>query len=171
MKTAKRVVLAPVSAPHKASTAELKSLAAQRDRSAANLVEGKVCAVDEQGVVQGVLAGGERVEALSPAHVDLAWLREAAAREPVAAAFAVMRPSGRYVLWGVFPSAAHADVKADVVIRGRNVRVDADSLQLTTRGGAQIKLEADGNATIRGRDLTSHARRVNRIKGGAIRLN
>jgi hypothetical protein len=165
-KTARRVA----SGAPRAARAELQSLRARRDLPATTLFEGHVHAVDEQGRVRGVLAGGEAVEAAAPAHIDVTWLREAAAREPVAAAFTVASPSGRYILWGLFPGPAHADVRVDVVVRGRNVRVDAESLHLSARG-SQIRLEPDGNVNVRGRDVTSHARRVNRIKGGSIRLN
>jgi hypothetical protein len=82
----------------------------------------------------------------------------------------VARPSRRYVLWGIFPGAAHADVTIDVTIRGRQVRVDAESLHLAARN-AQVRLDVDGNIVVSGRDVTSHARRVNRIKGGVVRIN
>ena len=107
---------------------------------------------------------------LRPAHVDARWLAEASRSAPVPALFAIARPSGRYVLFGVVPGDAHADVKVDVVIRGRDVRVEAESINLAARN-AHVRLDTDGNVSVRGRDLTSHARRVNRIKGGAIRLN
>ena len=135
------------------------------------LLEGWVRAVDEGGAIQATLASGQAIAPICPAHIDLGWLRVAAARAPVAAVFAVTRPSGRHVLWGIFPGAAHADVRADVVVRGRTVVVDAESVRVGAANGAQLNLEADGNASLRGRDITSHARRVNRIKGGAIRLN
>jgi hypothetical protein len=122
------------------------------------------------GTVRAVLAGGDAIDARCPAHVDVAWLAQACARGPVAAVFVAARPSGRYVLWGLFPSAEHADVRSDVVIRARKVRVDAESLQLSSTN-ARLDLESGGNVAMKGRDITSHARRVNRIKGGSIRLN
>jgi len=126
--------------------------------------------MSEPGKVRGVLAGGEAIEALCPAHVDPSWLQAACERGPVAAAFVLLQPSGRHILWGIFPGAEHADVRADIVIRGRQIRVDADALQLSSRS-AHLDLDADGNVAVKGRDVISHARRVNRIKGGSIRLN
>jgi hypothetical protein len=58
----------------------------------------------------------------------------------------------------------------DVRIRGRQVRIDAESVQVGT-DKAELRLERDGNVSLRGRDVSSRARRVNRISGGAIRLN
>jgi hypothetical protein len=134
------------------------------------LVEGEITAVTADGRVRAVLTGRVSIEALRPAHVDARWLAEASRSAPVPAVFAIARPSGRYVLLGVFPGEAHANVKVDVVIRGRDVRVEAESINLASRN-AHVRLDVDGNVSVRGRDLTSHARRVNRIKGGAIRLN
>ena len=137
---------------------------------ARGILEGRVVATSEPGTVRGVLATGETIEGLCPAHVDFAWLQAACARSPVAAAFISLQPSGRHVLWGVFPGPEHADVRADVVIRGRQIKVDADNLQLSSRN-AHVDLDAEGNVAVKGRDVISHARRVNRIKGGSIRLN
>jgi hypothetical protein len=44
--------------------------------------------------------------------------------------------------------------------------------QLTLRvGDGSITLRADGKIQIKGRDLVSHAQRLNRIKGGAVSIN
>ena len=172
-KTAKKVVASALPG----ATGQLRSLAARRAAAGAGeisaacgVIEGRVVEVEPSGTVRAVLAGGEAIEALCPAHIDAAWLKEACARAPVAAAFVLARPSGRHLLWGIFPDAAHAEVRADVVIRGRQVKVEAESVELSSRD-ARLDLEADGKVTLKGRDVTSHARRVNRIKGGSIRLN
>jgi hypothetical protein len=137
---------------------------------AASGAGGKGAISGAPGSVRAVLSGGEAIDARCPVHVDIAWLSQACVRGPVAAVFVAARPSGRYVLWGLFPGAEHADVRADLIIRGRKVRVDAESLQLSSQN-AHLDLESDGNVALKGRDITSHARRVHRIKGGSIRLN
>jgi hypothetical protein len=44
--------------------------------------------------------------------------------------------------------------------------------QLTLRvGDGSITLRADGRVQIKGKDLVSHAQRLNRIKGGAVSIN
>jgi hypothetical protein len=134
------------------------------------LREGFVVQVNSDGSIRAALAGGPKTDALCPSHIDPAWLTAAARLAPIAAVFLPARPSGRYVLFGVFPNRAQAEVRIDLLIRGRQVRVDADHLHLATRN-AQVQLDPEGNVTVRGRDVTSHARRINRIKGGAIRLN
>jgi hypothetical protein len=134
-----------------------------------NVVEGHVRGVDG-GVIHAVLATGEAVVARAPAHVDLPWLQAASRVAPVEAVFVPAQPSGTLVLWGVFPGKEHEAVRVDVRIRGREVKIDAESVQVGTEK-AQLRLERDGNVSLRGRDVTSHARRVNRIKGGSVRLN
>lgn len=134
------------------------------------LREGFVVEVTAAGMVRAKLTGRATIEALCPSHIDLRWLTEAAKLAPIAAVFLPARPSGRYVLFGLFPSRAQADVRVDVTIRGREVRVEADQISVSSRN-AGLRLDPDGNVSVKGRDITSHARRVNRIKGGAIRLN
>jgi hypothetical protein len=59
---------------------------------------------------------------------------------------------------------AMEDVPETLVIEARQ--------NLTLRCGAgSITLRADGRILIRGRDLVSHAQRMNRIKGGAVTIN
>ena len=137
---------------------------------AAGPIEGEVRLVDDRGLAHAMLASGETVIARCPAHVDRAWLQAAARVAPVDALFVAARPSGRLVLWGIFPGEPHEAISVDVRIRGRQVRIDAESVQVGT-AEAHLRLERDGNVSLRGRDVTSHARRVNRIKGGAVRLN
>jgi hypothetical protein len=157
----------------RASERSARPRRAPKPRSATvsgELQEGTIVAVNTDGSVRAELSGGPQIEALCPAHVDQAWLAAAAKLAPIAAAFLPARPSGRYVLFGLFPTRAQAEIRVDVVIRGRQVRVEADEVSVASRN-ARLGLDAEGNVSVRGRDVTSHARRVNRIKGGAIRLN
>ena len=167
-RTTKR--LKQASAAPRAASSELRSLSARLQASGGGVLEGHVNSVSERGLVEAVLAGGEAIEALCPSHIDRRWLREACKQAPVVAAFVVAKPSGRHVLWGLFPSAAHENVKADVVIRGKHLRLDAETVHLTSNN-AHLRFDPEGNIALKGRDLTSHARRVNRIKGGSVRLN
>jgi hypothetical protein len=134
------------------------------------LREGFVVEVNSDGSIRAALAGGPKIDARCPSHIDAVWLAAAAQLAPIAGVFLPARPSGRYVLFGLFPTRAQTDVRVDVTIRGRQVRVEADEVSVSSRN-ARLGLDAEGNVSVRGRDVTSHARRVNRIKGGAIRLN
>jgi len=175
-KAARRVSQDAKRAPHtraQAANARLTNARVTKPRLATvsgELREGFVVAVNPAGTVRADLTGGSTIDALAPAHIDARWLAEAAKLAPVAAVFLPARPSGRYVLFGLFPTHAQAEVRVDVTIRGRQVRVDAVELDLAS-ANARLRLDPEGNVSLRGRDVTSHARRVNRIKGGAVRLN
>jgi hypothetical protein len=159
-------------APRAGARAE-KPRAAAKSRPApisGELREGVVVEVTAAGTIRAQLAGGPTVDALCPSHIEPRWLAAAAKLAPLAAVFLPARPSGRYVLFGLFPTRAQAEVRVDVTIRGRQVRVEADEVSVASRN-ARLGLDPEGNVSLRGRDVTSHARRVNRIKGGAIRLN
>src|SRR4051794_5633941 len=79
-------------------------------------IEGRVRRVDEDGSVHAVLDDGTSIRARCPSHLDARWLRAAARIAPVDAVFFPARPSGRYVLWGIFPDNVHAEVAVDVLI-------------------------------------------------------
>ncbi|WP_225028920.1 DUF6484 domain-containing protein [Xinfangfangia pollutisoli] len=58
-----------------------------------------------------------------------------------------------------------------VVADGQMLRLVAQERIELRVGRASIVMEADGQITIRGTDLVSHAARSNRIRGGSINLN
>lgn len=76
---------------------------------------------------------------------------------------------GRAVVLGrVGPSAeadaANSELPDEIVLEARK--------GMTLRvGEGSITLRADGKVLIKGRDLVSHARRMNRIRGGSVSLN
>lgn len=130
-----------------------------------------------EGAIEGVVEGrvlarledGRRIEARRPAHVDRAWLEAAVAVGPVEAAFVFTR-QGRALLWGVFPGPQHEQVRADVTLRARRVVVDAESVRLQAPR-SHLEIGKDGDVEVRGRDVTSRASRINRVKGAAVRVN
>lgn len=160
----------PIESSRRTRPAGARTMSKRSSATTGALLEGHVTHVAPGGAVHAVLTGGATIEALCPAHIDARWLAEASRLAPVSAVFLTARPSGRHVLFSLFPTRAQTEVRVDLVIRGREVRVDADQIHLSSRN-AQLRLDPEGNVTVRGRDVTSHARRVNRIKGGAIRLN
>jgi hypothetical protein len=55
--------------------------------------------------------------------------------------------------------------KPDVLV------LEAKSGLVLRVGDASIEIRADGKILIKGKDLVSHAKRLNRIKGGAVSIN
>lgn len=49
--------------------------------------------------------------------------------------------------------------------------LEARSSLVLRVGDGSIEIRADGKILIKGRDLVSHAKRMNRIKGGAVSIN
>ena len=131
--------------------------------------EGRVMGVGQSTVEAHVEPDGV-VEARRPAHVDVGWLRAAVEAGPVEGAFVVPRGGGRAVLLAVFPGPEHAQVRADITLVGRHVRIEAEAFRVQGKG-AHVSVEENGSVELRGRDVTSRATRVNRIRGGAIRLS
>ncbi|MCO5066555.1 MAG: phage baseplate assembly protein V [Rhizobiaceae bacterium] len=69
----------------------------------------------------------------------------------------------------VAPAVKKSEVQ--VVRDGQTVCIEAEARLELRCGDASIILEKDGRISIRGTQLTSHARGVNRIKGAAVHLN
>jgi hypothetical protein len=69
------------------------------------------------------------------------------------------------------PTAGPAAAEPDVTTVPDEIVLEARQ-QLTLRvGDGSITLRADGKIQIKGKDLVSHAQRLNRIKGGAVSIN
>ena len=56
-------------------------------------------------------------------------------------------------------------------VDGRRVRIEAEQEIELRCGDAAITLTADGRVRIEGRGLLSHARELNRIRGGQVKIN
>jgi hypothetical protein len=70
--------------------------------------------------------------------------------------------------------------KHDAVILGRigvsrttrdNLTIEVGKSLVLKCGDGSITIRADGKILIKGKDLVSHAQRVNRIKGGSVAIN
>jgi hypothetical protein len=62
------------------------------------------------------------------------------------------------------PNATEGDMPEELLIEAR------ESLTLRV-GDGSITIRADGKILIKGKELVSHAKNVNRIKGGAVAIN
>lgn len=69
----------------------------------------------------------------------------------------------------VAPAVKKTDLQ--VLRDGKTVEIEADARLELRCGDASIILEKDGRISIRGTQLTSHARGINRIKGAAVHIN
>ena len=60
---------------------------------------------------------------------------------------------------------------ADVVVKGRSVRIEAEAELVLTAGGCKIHLDARGKAVTTADQVVSRARSVNKVQGGCVKLN
>jgi hypothetical protein len=110
-----------------------------------------------------VLQTGERPAALAPCDQVLIWHPGRADERPI-------------VLGRIGPARDCADSRVD----STDADVDAVPAELVLEarktltlrvGDGSITIRADGKVLIKGKDLVSHAQRVNRIKGGSVAIN
>ena len=115
-----------------------------------------------------VFPGNPREEAI-PAR-SLARL----AADDVGAEVALLFEEGdrmRPLIVGKLIEPARDDAAPLVVADGQMVRLTAKERIELRVGRSSIVMQADGQITIRGSDLVSHAARSNRIRGGSVNLN
>lgn len=115
-------------------------------------------------------ADREEVLARLPQHIGRPWVAAALEKGPLEVALA-KTDAGRWVVWGLFPGPEHADVEAEVEIRGSTVHVHARQSVELACGPTRVSLKGDGEVRVRGKEILSRASGVNRIKGGAVRIN
>jgi hypothetical protein len=153
----------------KMSRAAVRRIGPVPDQECASLHYGQVTAVSGARAC-GTTEDGTEVEARCSGHIDRGWLAAAVAVAPVDALF-VLPPNGtRFLLLAVFPGEEHDDVRADLRLRGRKVVIEGDEVRLQSKH-AHVAVARAGAVEVRGKDITSRATRINRIQGGAIRLN
>jgi hypothetical protein len=119
------------------------------------IVRGHANAADDAPIIECELlqvAGGAPL-ALAPRDRVLVWRADPAAERGV-----ILGPVG------TTSAPDGASSAADVVLEAER--------SLTLRcGEASLTLRADGRVLLRGEDVVSHAKRVNRIRGGSVAVN
>ena len=133
-----------------------------------------------EGAVIGLAASGKAVfrhedgavsEVRVPRHVDQHWLRSAVALAPVPGIVAQPEGIQTPLLWCVFATPEHGVLDEHFRVEAKTVELSAsESIQIRT-GKAIITVNASGEIGVRGRNITSRASNLNRLRGGAIKLN
>jgi hypothetical protein len=120
----------------------------------------------------GPAAGAGAVSAARvPRHVDRRWLAAALALAPVPAIALQPDDSPSLVLFCVFAAAEHEALDEHVSIDGKTIELSASESIHIRAGKSIITVTADGDVQLRGRNVTSRASNVNRVRGGSIKLN
>jgi hypothetical protein len=134
-------------------------------------VEGVVIGLGADGKVKFRDEDGEVSDVRVPRHVDWRWLEAAVALAPVPAV--VTHPEGirEPMLWCVFAAPEHATLDERFRIDAKTIELSAsESVQIRT-GKSIVTVTAAGEVSVRGKNITSRASNLNRIRGGAIKIN
>jgi len=114
---------------------------------------------------------GEITEVRVPRHVDKRWLEAAVALAPVPAV--AVHPEGirEPLLWCVFCAPEHEALDERFCVDAKTIELSAsESVQIRT-GKSIVTVTAAGEVSVRGKNITSRASNLNRIRGGAVKIN
>jgi len=134
-------------------------------------VEGTVIGLKPVGKAKFRDENGAVTEVRVPRHVDKRWLEAAVALAPVPAI--AVHPEGvrEPVLWCVFPAPEHEALDEHFRIDVKTIELSAsESVQIRT-GKSIVAVTAAGEVSVRGKNITSRASNLNRIRGGAVKIN
>ena len=134
-------------------------------------VEGVVIGLGSSGKAVFRHEDGEVTEVRVPRHVDKRWLEAAVALAPVPAI--AVHPEGIRLpmLWCVFSAPGHEGLDEHFRVEAKTVELSAsESVQIRT-GKSIVTVTAAGEVSVRGKNITSRASNLNRIRGGAVKIN
>jgi hypothetical protein len=106
-----------------------------------------------------------------PRHVDKRWLEAAVALAPVPAI--AVHPEGvrTPVLWCVFSAPEHEGLDDHFRVDSKTIELSAsESIHIRT-GKSIVTVTAAGEVSVRGKNVTTRASNLNRIRGGAVKIN
>jgi hypothetical protein len=134
-------------------------------------VEGVVIGLGADGKVKFRDEDGQITELRVPRHVDKRWLEAAVALAPVPAM--AVHPEGvrAPLLWCVFSAKEHAALDEHFRVDAKTVELSAsESIHIRT-GKSIVTVTAAGEVSVRGKNVTTRASNLNRIRGGAVKIN
>jgi hypothetical protein len=136
-----------------------------------HFIEGRLVAVDEEGHALFHDGGEAQVPLRLPRHVDRRWLEAAVRLAPVPAIALHPEELKAPLLWCVFSAPEHAALDERFQVHAKTIDLEArESIRIRT-GRSIVTVNAAGDIQVRGRNLTTRASNVNRIRGGAVRIN
>jgi len=134
-------------------------------------LEGHVLALRGSGRARFRDQAGTSLEVRVPRSVDQRWLAAAAALAPVPAIALGFDSASTPVLAYVFSTPEHEALDEHVRIEAKTIELAAsESVQIRT-GRSIVTVSADGEIRVRGKNITSRASNLNRLRGGAVRIN
>lgn len=137
----------------------------------ARYVEGHVVALQANGKVAFRDEAGAKLEARVPRSVDRRWLSAALLLAPVPAFVMCLESPSVPVLAYVFSAPEHEALDDHFRVDAKTIELTAsESVQIRT-GRSTVTVCADGEIRVRGKNITSRASNLNRVRGGTVRIN
>jgi hypothetical protein len=134
-------------------------------------VEGHVVAMSSDGRAAFRDSGGGHSELRVPRSIDRRWLLEAVALSPVPA-IALYFESGRSpALSLVFSAPEHEGLDDHFRVVAKTIELSASESVHIRTGKSIVTVTAAGEVSVRGKNVTTRASNLNRVRGGAVKIN
>jgi hypothetical protein len=134
-------------------------------------VEGAVIGLSSDGKAKFRDENGEVTDVRVPRHVDKRWLEAAVVLAPVPAVVAHPEGVQTPLLWCVFSAPEHEALDEHFRIDAKTIELSAsESVQIRT-GKSIVTVTAAGTVSVRGKNVTTRASNLNRVRGGAVKIN
>jgi hypothetical protein len=134
-------------------------------------VVGQVIAVNPGGKAVFVDEAGEEMVLVISRCIDRLWLKAAVALAPVPAVASHLGGDGWTWLSDVLPSPEHEPLDEHFRVDAKTIELSAsESIRIHT-GKSIVTVTAAGEVTVRGRNITSRASNLNRVRGGVVKIN
>jgi hypothetical protein len=154
------------------SAHKLRSVPSERRVSVeGRYVEGHVVAVEPDGKAKFRDDPDELVTVRIPRHVDRRWLAAAVALAPVPAIVLCLDSGRAPVLAHVFAAPEHAPLDEQFRVNAKTIELSASESVHIRTGKSIVTVTAAGEIQVRGKNILSRASNVNRVRGGAVRIN
>jgi len=151
---------------------KLRSVPADRRMPAeGRYVEGQVMAVEPDGKATFRDEAGDSLAVRVPRTVDRRWLAAAVALAPVPAVVLCLDSGRAPVLAHVFAAPEHAPLDERFRVDARTIELAASESVHIRTGKSIVTVTAAGEIQVRGKNILSRASNVNRVRGGAVKIN
>jgi hypothetical protein len=134
-------------------------------------VEGLVVAMHSDGRAAFRDRAGENRDLRVPRSIDRHWLREAVALSPVPAIALYFESGMSPVLSLVFAAPEHDGLDDHFRVDSKTIELSASESVNIRTGKSIVTVTAAGEVSVRGKNVTTRASNLNRIRGGAIKIN
>jgi hypothetical protein len=156
---------------HQARKLKMVAAAGHVQPVAGRFAEGHVVALGSAGRATFRDQDGAELEVRVPRQADRRWLKSAVALAPVPAMVLVLEDGSSPVLSYVFAAPEHEGLDEHVRLDGKTIELAAqESIRIRT-GRSIVTVTAEGEVNVRGRNITSRASNVNRVRGGVVKIN